>query len=118
MKRSQRGFTLSGALMGMAILGFIGLFAAKLMPSYIEYFAVIKVLKTMDNAGETKATVKEIRRSFDRRNVVENIQVVRGEDLEITKDGGETVVTATWSAKIPMVYNFSACLDFSVTNAK
>ena len=32
--------------------------------------------------------------------------------------GGETVITATWSVKIPMVYNISACLDFVVTTAK
>jgi hypothetical protein len=43
---------------------------------------------------------------------------VKGDDLEITKEGGETVVTANWSVKIPMVSNASACLDFTVTTAK
>ena len=43
---------------------------------------------------------------------------MRGEDLEITKEGGEAVVTANWSVKVPIVANFSACLDFSVTTAK
>ena len=118
MKRTQRGISLTGAIMGMAILAFVGLFAAKLMPSYIEFFAVQKILKAMENSGETKNSVKEIRRSFDKRNAVEDIKTVRGEDLEITKEGGEAVVTANWSVKVPMVYNFSACLDFTVTTAK
>ena len=115
---SQRGFTLSGALMGMVALAFIGLFAAKLVPSYIEYFGVVKMLASMEQAGDTKGTVREIRGSFDKRNIIEGIQAVKGDDLEITKEGGETVITASWSVKIPMIYNFSACLDFTATTAK
>jgi type II secretory pathway pseudopilin PulG len=118
MKRSQRGITLTGAIVGMAILAFVGLFAAKLLPSYLEYFAVQKMFKAMENAGETKGNVKEIRRSFDKRNAVEQVNSVRSEDLEITKEGGEAVVTATWSTKIPIIYNFNACLDFTVSTAK
>jgi hypothetical protein len=40
------------------------------------------------------------------------------EALEVTKEGGETVITAVWSVKVPMIYNFSACLDFVATTAK
>jgi type II secretory pathway pseudopilin PulG len=114
----QRGITLTGAIMGMIVLALVGLFAAKLVPSYVEYFAVQKILKAMESQGDIKGTVKEIRNSFDRRNSIENVQAMRGDDLEITKEGGETVVTATWSVKVPIVSNFSACLDFSVTTAK
>ena len=42
----------------------------------------------------------------------------QGSDLEITKVGGETVVSAVWAVKVPLVYNASACLDFAVTTAK
>lgn len=118
MKRTQRGITLTGAIAGMAVLAFVGLFAAKLMPSYLEYFAVQKILRAMDTTGELKGSVAEIRRSFDKRNAVEQVQAVGGGDLEISKEGGEVVVSATWSAKVPMIYNFSACLDFHVTSAK
>jgi Domain of unknown function (DUF4845) len=119
MSRKQRGITLTGALIGMIVLAFVGLFAAKLLPSYMDYFAVQKILKAMDSNGETKApTVKEIRNAFDRRNTIENVKALRGEDLEITKEAGEAVVTATWATKIPIAWNFSACLDFMATTAK
>ena len=52
------------------------------------------------------------------RNAIEDVKSVRGEDIEVSKEGGETVITATWSVKVPMVYNASACLDFVVTTAK
>jgi len=117
-KRKQRGVTLSGAIVWMIVLALGGLFAAKLLPSYLDYFAVQKMIRAMDQNGETKGTVKEIRNAFDRRNTIEGVKDVRGDDLEITKEGGETVVSAIWSVKVPVVSNFSACLDFTVTTAK
>ena len=116
--KKQSGISLSGALVGMIFLGLAGLFAAKLLPSYLDYFAVQKILKAMEQNGETKGTVKEIRNAFDRRNTIEGVKDMRGDDLEVTKEGGEAVVTANWSVKVPIVYNFSACLDFSTTTAK
>jgi hypothetical protein len=106
------------AILGMIVLAFVALFAAKLVPVYIEFFAVKKILASMEAAGDTKGTVRDIRLSFDRRNAIEGVKDVKGEDLEITKEGGEAIVTATWSVKVPMVYNFSACLDFVATTAK
>jgi len=118
MIRKQLGVTLSGAIVWMVILALGGLFAAKLMPSYLEFFAVKKMLAAMEESGETKGTVRDIRNAFDRRNTIEDVKAIRGEDLEITKEAGEAVVTATWATKIPVVGNFSACLDFMVTTAK
>lgn len=118
MIRKQLGVTLSGAIIWMVILALGGLFAAKLMPSYLEFFAVKKMLNAMEETGETKGTVRDIRNAFDRRNTIEDVKALRGEDLEITKEAGEAVVSATWATKIPIAGNFSACLDFMVTTAK
>jgi hypothetical protein len=107
-----------GLIITLGILGFLGVMAAKLMPAYIDYFSVKKMFATMEQAGDLKLSVRDIRKSFDTRNAIENVQAVKGDDLEITKEGGETVVTASWSVKIPMVSNVAACLDFTVTTAK
>jgi hypothetical protein len=72
----------------------------------------------MESAGDTKGTVRDIRVSFDKRNAIEDIHSIRAEDLEITKEGGEAIVTANWSVKVPMIYNVSACIDFTATTAK
>ncbi len=114
----QRGISLTGTIVTLAVLGFLGVMAAKLLPSYIDYFAVKKILAAMEQNGETKGTVREIRGAFERRNAIEDVKALRGEDLEIGKEGGETVVTAAWSVRIPLVGNASACLDFVVTTEK
>jgi hypothetical protein len=100
-----------------AILGFVGLMAAKLMPAYLEWMSVRKILAAMEGAGETKGTVGEMRRSYEKRNAIENVTSVRGDDLEITKEGGEATITATWSVRIHMVYNINACLDFTASTS-
>ncbi len=114
----QRGIGLIQLIVTLGVLGFLGIMAAKLLPAYVEYFSVKKMMASMDQGGDLKGTVRDIRAAFDRRNAIEDVKHVRGEDLEITKEGGETVITANWSVRIPLVYNAAACLDFTVTTAK
>ena len=118
MRSKQHGISLKGAIVWMAVLGFLGVMAAKLMPAYVEYFTVKKMLAAMEQNGDLKGTVRDIRNSFDKRNAIEDVKNVKPDDLEITKEGGETVVTANWSVRIPLVANFNACLDFTATTAK
>jgi hypothetical protein len=116
--RTERGITLTGAILGMIVIAFTGLFAAKLLPSYLEYFAVKKMLSAMEANGETKGTVRDIRVAYARRNTIEDVKSVQPDDLEITKEGGEAIVTASWSTRVPIIANFNACLDFTATTAK
>ena len=116
--RRERGVGLVQLIITLAILGFVGVMLAKCMSSYLEFFSVKKMFAAMEQTGETKGTVREIRSAYERRNNIEDVKSVRPEDIEITKEGGETVLTASWSARVPLVYNISACLDFVVTTAK
>jgi Tfp pilus assembly major pilin PilA len=116
--RKQQGVSLMGLIVGLGVVGFLGVMAAKLLPAYVEYFAVKKMFAAMEQAGDLKGSVREIRHSFEKRNAIEDVKSVRSDDLEITKEGGEAVLTANWSVRVPMVSNVNACLDFMVTTAK
>ena len=59
MRSKQLGISLKGAVFWMAILGFLGVMGAKLMPAYIEYFTVKKMLRAMDESGDLKGTVRD-----------------------------------------------------------
>jgi Tfp pilus assembly major pilin PilA len=116
--QKQRGVSLVGLIVTLAVLGVVGVLASKLIPAYIDYFAVKKMFATMEQAGDFKLSVREIRKSFDTRNTIESVADVKGDDLEIGKEGGETVVSVAWSKKVSMFGNLSACLDFYVTSQK
>ena len=116
--RKQSGISLWGLIVTLAVVGFVGVMAAKLLPSYVEYFAVKKMFAAMEQAGDLKGSVRDIRYSYEKRNAIEDVKSVRGDDLEVSKEGGEAVLTANWSVKVPLVANVNACLDFTVTTAK
>jgi hypothetical protein len=115
----QRGLSLWGVIIGLAVVGFVGVSAAKLLPAYLEYLSVKKIFNQMESTGSLSAmSVRDIRFDYEKRNAIEDVKNVRADDIEITKAGGETVMTASWSVKVPMVGNASACLDFYVTTGK
>ena len=115
----QKGITLVGMLLVAGGIFFIALIAMKIVPAYIEFFSVKKVLSAMasDPALPTMS-VKEIRESFGRRASIDNISAVKGADLDISRVDGETVVTAEYSVKTPLFGNLSAWMDFSGSTAK
>ena len=114
----QRGLSLIGLLMVSALIVVVALIGFKLLPAYIEYFAVKKVLAAMVHSGDTKGTVAEIKKAFDRRSLIDDIHSLKGEDLDVTKEGGTVVVSANYSVKVPLVANVSACIDFSTSTGE
>ncbi|HWN30975.1 MAG TPA: DUF4845 domain-containing protein [Burkholderiales bacterium] len=118
MKREQ-GITMSGFLTLTIVLILAALLAFKVLPSYIEYFYVQKAVDAIAKELDLQtATSKEIRNLFDKRAIIDNITAVRGEDLEIVREGNESAIIADYSVKIPLVANITACIDFQASTAK
>ncbi|HXZ47512.1 MAG TPA: DUF4845 domain-containing protein [Usitatibacter sp.] len=113
----QKGVSLTGLIVTLAILAALAIVGAKLLPVYVEYYGVKKMFAAMVQNGDTKGSIPEIRRAYDTRNAIEDVRSVTGKDLEITRQGGETVVSADWSVKVPIVANISICIDFSASTA-
>ncbi len=117
MKKQQQGATFLGMLFIAACIVFVAIIGVKMVPSYIEFFSIKKILVSMRNAGEMKEGPKEIRAAFDRRASIDNITSIKGDELEISKDGEEALVTATYSVKVPLMGNVSACMDFKTASS-
>lgn len=114
--KKQQGITLIGMFF-VAFLVICGaIAAAKLTPAYVEFWSVKKIFKAMAGDPELKTmSAKQIRESYDRRASIDNVTHLSGKDLEISKDGGETVVEGSYSVKVPLAGNLSAWMDFSVS---
>ena len=112
----QRGVTLSGFIF-FAVLGIIvAVFAMRVVPAYIEYWSVKKVLATMANEPNFKdMTVAEIRKSFARRAQIDDIGSVTANDLDIERDGDHLVVSVKYQRKVHMAAQISACMDFEAS---
>jgi hypothetical protein len=114
----QRGIGFVGLIFIFAVCAVVLLLGLKLVPAYLEYFSVKKVIAAMANSEEVRSgTVTEIRKSFNRRAVIDSITAIEDTDLEITKDGGQTVVTAAWQQRIPLFTGYTLLVDFSASTA-
>jgi Domain of unknown function (DUF4845) len=113
----QRGIGFVSLIFVFAVCAVVLLLGMKLIPVYLELFSVKKVIAAMAQSEDVKSgTVTDIRKSFDRRAAIDNIQALVGTDLEITKDAGETVVTATWQHRVALFTGYTLLVDFSVSS--
>lgn len=112
MRNKQLGISLGGVMAVSAVLIVIAMIGLKLAPSYIEFFAIKKAVNALATEARGNATVTEIRKSFDQRATIDDINTVKGSDLEITKDSGGIVIVAAYRREIPLVSNIGVYIDF------
>lgn len=118
MRKGQRGITLMGLLIGSVILILVALLAMRLLPSYIEYFSIKKALTgiAMENRGRGSA-VSDIRRAFENRSAIDDIQSVKASDLEISKEGNGFSIVASYRREIPLFANIGVHIDFIASSS-
>lgn len=113
--KQQRGITLIGLIVTLAILGFIAIIGLKTVPAYAEYSAIKDAIVI---AKETGGTVREMQVSFDKNADINNIEAIKGRDLVISKETGETEISFAYEKRIPVVANVSLLFDFTGTTDK
>jgi predicted membrane protein len=117
MKSQQRGLTMLGFLFVAVMLIFVAMLAMKLVPAYIEFFSVKKILNTMgQESGLKSKSNAEIRNDFMKRAGVSYVTVVKPEDLTIDRRNGGLVVSADYVFRSKLVGNVSIVVDFSASS--
>ena len=85
-----------GLLFVGGVLAVVGVVAAQVFPTFVEYQAVTKAA----NKASGGSSVAEVRSIFDKAADVDNISSIKGRDLEVTKDGDKIVVTFAYQREI------------------
>ena len=113
----QRGVSMLGFMFVAVAVIIIAMLAMKLVPAYIEFFSVKKILNAMGQDSETKAmSNNEIRSSFAKRADVGYVTVVKPEDLDIDRAGGNMVISTEYEYRTPLVANISLVVDFKASS--
>lgn len=116
MRKNQLGIGLGGLLVGAAIFIVLAMLGLKMVPSYIEFFAIKKAIAAVGEEARNGANAAAIRRSFDNRATIDAIDSVKAADLEITKGPTGVVVSAVYRKEIPLVANIGIYIDFSAVS--
>jgi Tfp pilus assembly major pilin PilA len=112
----QRGLSLIGLIMVSALIAIVALIGFKLLPAYIEYFTIKRVVSDLANGTEVRGgTARDVMNAFDRRAMIDQISSIRSSDLEITKQGDGFIVVAAYQRCVPLISNVSVCMDFEAS---
>jgi len=97
-KSRQRGISFFTLIFILAVLAGVGSVVLAAFPSFMEYQSVKKAATRASEA----ATVPEVRKAFDRAADVDNITSIKGQDLEITKEGDKVIVSFAYNKEFHM----------------
>jgi Tfp pilus assembly major pilin PilA len=114
--KTQNGFTLTGLVVISALLIVIALVGMKVVPAYMEFLSVKKVLTAMKQEPLDTMSKNEIMKSFDKRANIAYISVVKGSDLTIEKTSTGTAVNVEYQVIRPIAGNLSVLIDFSTAD--
>jgi hypothetical protein len=83
------------------------------VPVYLEYTAIKKNLTAIaQDPNLQQADLNQIRLSFSKRAQVDSIKSISGQDIKINKENNRIILSAKYTAKIPLVENISLNIDF------
>ena len=113
----QRGVSMLGFMFMSVAVIIIAMLAMKLVPAYLEFFSVKKILNAMGQDSETKSmSNNQIRSSFAKRASVGYVTVVKPEDLAVDRSGGNIVISTEYEYRTKLVANISLVVDFKATS--
>lgn len=115
-RNRQRGVGLSGLLFWSVILALLALLGMKLAPAYIDYFSILKAVKTVAMQAPGK-TVSEIRMDFSKQEQIGYFKDIKASELDISKNGNEVVVSFSYEKRIPLFLNINLLIDFQGSSA-
>ena len=116
MTQRQRGISLVGLIMILFVVVVVGIFSLKLIPAYIEFGKAQNAIEAIAADRSKTSSVNEVRKAFDARATIDDIQAVKATDLEITKDGGDVVISFSYRKEVPLFANVGLFVDFNGTS--
>jgi hypothetical protein len=115
MKKNQKGVSLSGLMLWGFVLAMVALVVIKIAPTAIEYYKIQKDIKAVAAAAAPSATVPELRAAYSKFAEIDHISDVRPEDLDITKEGNQIVLSFAYDKRIPLFGPVSLLIEYQAS---
>jgi hypothetical protein len=115
MQTRQRGISIMGLIAALFILVILALFGMKLIPSFMEYRTARNAIEAISREKQG-ASVADIRKAFEARATIDDINSVKPQDLEITKQGAEVIISFGYRKEVPLFGGVGLYIDYSATS--
>ncbi|ALF87839.1 MULTISPECIES: DUF4845 domain-containing protein [Ralstonia solanacearum species complex] len=100
LTRQARGITMFGILIGIVVIITAVLPAIRAIPSLMEYQAIHHAIQI---AREKAATREDVAIAFDKQAAIDDIQAIKGSDLDVIESGGSVqMVRFSYKREVPL----------------
>ncbi|MDT9001286.1 DUF4845 domain-containing protein [Paucibacter sp. APW11] len=100
-RRQQSGISLLGLLFWAVVLSFLGVVAARTIPTVMEFYTIQSAVDRI--AKGNPQTVPLARAEFERIKQVEySIQSIASQDLTITKDNDKVLISFAYEKQVAL----------------
>ncbi len=113
--RAQRGVSLSGLIVGLAVIFAVAVLGMKVFPSFLEYRSAKDGIASVKRQGGTPL---EMRSAFNKHAEINTIETIGGKDLIITKVNDELEVAFDYEQKIQLFTDVYLGIHYAATTDK
>ena len=116
MYRKQRGITLLGFIMVVALVAIVALLGFKLFPAYNEYYGVVTAMKSVAaEPGTDKMDLSELQRMLQKRFDVGYVDTVEGKNATLIRGTTGNQLNMNYEYRKPLIYNLDYVAKFDYT---
>jgi hypothetical protein len=116
-KRKQSGLTMITWIVLIGMVGFIGIFAFKLIPIYMDYSTINNALAGVAKSASPGVSPAQLKSSIDNAFDINSVNTVKVDDITIKPDtdGKTLVMNLDYDARTNFVANIDLVVHFEKT---
>jgi hypothetical protein len=113
-KHKQSGLTMITWIVLIAMIGFIGIFAFKLIPIYMDYSTINSALVSVAKAATPGETPAQLKVAIDSAFDINSVNAVKVDDIEIKPDtdGKTLIMNLDYDARTNFIANVDLVVHF------
>lgn len=113
MKRTQKGMTLIGFIISMAVAGVFVYVGMQLFPMYSEFFSVKKALASLANEpGISEESQPKIKDKFFKRLYISYSENVKPQHVKLVRKDAGWLMTVDYEVRRPVIGNLDVVGKF------
>jgi hypothetical protein len=113
MHNGQRGVSIMGLVAVLVVVIVVALFGMKIIPSFLEFRTAKTAIEIIARQAQNPA---DVRRAFDNRAAIDNINTISSKDLEVSREGNQLVIAFAYRKEVPLFGPVALCIDYAANS--
>ena len=113
LRQSQRGISILGILIVLALLSFFLTVAIRLAPTYLEGRSVKTAIESVAEASNSKESLRDVSRRLTNTFNTNRIEGIKPTDVKVYRDQGKIIIDASYERRTPLFKTVDAVLMFN-----